>query len=152
MEYVTSGPLTAEQVLEKAIEVIDARYCTGTMFTSSQNTKDYLKHKLGGLEREVFAVLFMDNKHALIEYNEMFIGTIDSAHVYPREIVKQALKVNAAAVVLAHNHPSGLSDPSMADKRITKRIKRSLALIDITVLDHIIIGKEPLSFAETGLL
>lgn len=152
MEYVTSGPLTAEQVLEKAIEVIDARYCTGTMFTSSQNTKNYLKHKLGGLEREVFAVMFMDNRHALIEYNEIFSGTIDSTSVYPREIVKQALKVNAAAVILSHNHPSGLSEASSADKRITERIKKALALIDITVLDHIIIAREPLSFAETGLL
>ncbi|PKG84383.1 hypothetical protein CXF85_08665 [Colwellia sp. 75C3] len=152
MEYVTTGPLTADQVLEKAIEVIDARYCTGAKFTSSQATKDYLKHKLGGLEREVFAVMFMDNQHALIEYNEMFFGTIDAASVYPREIIKQALKVNAAAVILAHNHPSGLSEASIADKQVTERIKKALALIDITVLDHIIIAKEPLSFAETGLL
>lgn len=152
MDYITTGPLTAEQVLEKAIEVIDARYCTGAMFTSSQCTKDYLKHKLGGQEKEVFAVMFMDNQHALIEYNEMFSGTIDSASVYPREIVKQALKVNAAAVILSHNHPSGLSEASIADKQITERIKKALALIDITVLDHIIIAREPLSFAETGLL
>lgn len=152
MKYVTSGPLTAEQVMEKAIEVIDAKYCKGATFTSSQLTKDYLKCKLGGLEREVFAVMFMDSRHALIEYNEMFFGTVDAASVYPREIVKQSLKVNAAAVVLAHNHPSGINEASLADKKITERIKCALALVDITVLDHIIIAKEPLSFAETGLL
>lgn len=152
MEYITTGPLTAEQVLEKAIEVIDARYCAGATFTSSQSTKDYFKHKLGALEREVFAIMFMDNQHALIEYKEMFFGTIDAAAVYPREIIKHALKVNAAAVVLAHNHPSGISEASLADKQITQRIVKALALIDIQVLDHIIIAKEPLSFAETGLL
>jgi DNA repair protein RadC len=152
MKYVTTEPLTAEQVLDKAIELIDARYTVGAKFTCSQTTKDYLKCKLGIYEKEVFAVLFMDSQHGLIEYKEMFFGTINAAAVYPREIVKLALTLNAAAVVLAHNHPSGLSEASLADKQITERIKKALALIDINVLDHIIIAKEPLSFAETGLL
>lgn len=152
MKYVTTKPLTAEQVLEKAIELIDAKYTAGTKFTCSQATKDYLKCKLGAYEKEVFSVMFMNNQHALIEYNEMFFGTIDAAAVYPREIVKLALKLNAAAVVLAHNHPSGLSEASLADKQITERIVNALKLIDIKVLDHIIVTKTPVSFAETGLL
>jgi DNA repair protein RadC len=101
----------------------------------------------------VFCCLFLDCRHRLIEYQEMFVGTIDSCSVYPREVVKAALKVNAAAVILAHNHPSGVAEPSEADQRITARLKSALALLDIRILDHFVIGDNTaVSFAERGLL
>jgi DNA repair protein RadC len=96
--------------------------------------------------------MFLDNQHHLISFEELFFGTIDSASVYPREVVKAALKTNAAAVIFAHNHPSGDATPSQADKRITQRLKDALALVDIRVLDHIVIGDSAVSFAERGLL
>lgn len=106
-----------------------------------------------GYSYEVFACLFLDNQHRVIVLEEMFRGTLDSASVYPREIAKQALHHNAAAVIFAHNHPSGISEPSVADKNITHTLKQALALFDIRVLDHFIIGDgSPFSFAEHGLL
>ncbi|HAS8160916.1 TPA: DNA repair protein RadC, partial [Vibrio vulnificus] len=107
-----------------------------------------LKHH----EREVFAVMFLDNQHRLIAFEELFFGTIDSASVYPREVLKAALKINAAALIFAHNHPSGDATPSQADKQITQRLKEALALVDIRVLDHIVVGDSAISFAERGLL
>lgn len=96
--------------------------------------------------------MFLDNQHRLIAFEELFFGTIDSASVYPREVLKAALKVNAAAIILAHNHPSGDATPSQADKQITQRLKEALALVDIRVLDHIVVGDSAISFAERGLL
>ena len=105
------------------------------------------------LEHEVFAVLFLDTQHRLIEYSELFRGTIDSASVYPREVLKEALRLNAAAVIVSHNHPSGNPEPSAADKSLTKRLREALAMVDVRVLDHIIVGgTETTSFAEQGLL
>lgn len=115
--------------------------------------KDYLRTKLAGLEHEVFAVLFLDSQHGLIEYVEMFRGTLNATAVYPREVVKAALLRNAAAVILSHNHPSGNSEPSQADKLLTQRLKEALALVDVHTLDHIVVGGEATaSFAERGLL
>ncbi|GIA88948.1 DNA repair protein RadC [Vibrio cholerae] len=96
--------------------------------------------------------MFLDNQHRLIAFEELFFGTIDSASVYPREVLKAALKVNAAALIFAHNHPSGDATPSQADKQITQRLKEALALVDIRVLDHIVVGDSAISFAERGLL
>jgi DNA repair protein RadC len=107
---------------------------------------------LGYQEREVFAVLFLDSQHRLIEYQELFFGTIDAAAVYPREVVKAALDHNAAAVIFSHNHPSGVSQPSQADIAITEKLKKALNLIDVRTLDHIIIGEDIFSFAESGYL
>ena len=101
---------------------------------------------------EVFACLFLDNRHRVIAYEELFRGTIDGASVHPREVVKRALHFNTAAVILAHNHPSGIAEPSQADERITQRLKDALALVDIRLLDHMIIGDDVVSFAERGLL
>ncbi len=116
-------------------------------------TRRYLISRLRHHEREVFACLFLDNQHRLIQYEELFYGTIDGANVHPREVVKQVLRHNAAAVILAHNHPSGVSEPSQADRRITDRLRTALALIDVRVLDHMIVGDgEMTSFAERGLL
>ncbi len=122
-------------------------------FSSPTAVKEYLRAKLAGFEHEVFAVLFLDTQDRLIEYAEMFRGTIDSASVNPRELVKEALRLNAAAVIVSHNHPSGNSEPSGADKALTQRLKESLVLVDVRTLDHIIVaGGNITSFAERGLI
>lgn len=144
---------TAEQILEAARQAIERKMQRGTSFTSPAAVKEYLRAKLAGFEHEVFAVLFMDTHHRLIEYAEMFRGTIDGASVYPREVVKEALRHNAAAVIVSHNHPSGNPEPSGADKALTQRLKEALALVDVRVLDHVIVGgSNATSFAEHGLL
>ena len=125
----------------------------GASFSSPAAVKEYLCAKLAGFEHEVFAVLFLDTQHRLIEYAEMFRGTIDSASVYPRELVKEALRLNAAAVIVSHNHPSGNPEPSRADEVLTQRLKEALALVDVRTLDHIIVaGGSTISFAERGLI
>lgn len=122
-------------------------------FTSSDNTKAYIKLQLATLEREVFMVLYLDNQHRLLECETLFMGTINHTEVHPREVVKAVLRYNAAAVILAHNHPSGESEPSQADRHITQQMVKALALVDVRVLDHLIVGcGEPLSFAERGWL
>ena len=109
--------------------------------------------KLGGLEREVFAAVFLDTRHRLIEYAELFQGTIDGAEVHPREVVRQALRCNAAAVLVAHNHPSGTVEPSAADRAVTARLKQALALVDVRLLDHVVVGgTETASMAARGLV
>jgi DNA repair protein RadC len=150
--YVTHEPMTAHQVLEKAAEILANKYVRNDVFSSSQSTKDFVRFKLGNYEREVFAVMLLDNQHKLIEFRELFFGTIDAAAVYPREVVKVVLEMNAAAVIFTHNHPSGVAEPSQADKAITKRLSDALGLIDVRVLDHIVVGEEAVSFAERGLL
>ncbi|WP_349571134.1 RadC family protein [Azotobacter salinestris] len=144
---------TADQILEAARQVIDRKVPRGTLLTSSELARDYLRTKLAGYEHEVFAALFLTQQHRLIEYSELFRGTIDEAKVYPREVVKTALRLNAAAVIFAHNHPSGNPEPSGADRKLTQQLKQSLALVGVRVLDHIIVaGDATLSFAEDGLL
>ncbi|QQB33101.1 DNA repair protein RadC [Achromobacter deleyi] len=144
---------SVEQILEAAREAIDQKMQRGTEFSSPAVVKEYLHAKLAGFEHEVFAVLFLDTQHRLIEYTEMFRGTIDSASVHPREVVKEALRANAAAVILAHNHPSGHPEPSAADRALTRQLKAALELVDVRTLDHIIVaGSATTSFAERGLL
>ena len=150
--YATNYPMTEHQILEKASEIIASKFIKGGEFTNAKATKEYLTFKLAHHDREVFAVMFLNSQHQLIEYKEMFQGTIDSASIYPREVMKVVLEVNASAVIFAHNHPSGVAEPSEADKRITGRLTQSLALIDVRVLDHIVVGKESVSFAERGLI
>ncbi|MHA7685556.1 RadC family protein [Cupriavidus sp. PET2-C1] len=146
-------PASVEQILEAARQVIDQKMRRGTPFTSSMLVKEYLSTKLAGFEHEVFAVLFLDSQHRLIEYVEMFRGTIDSASVHPREVVKEALRFNAAAVIFSHNHPSGNPAPSQPDKLLTQRLTDALALVDVRTLDHIIVaGNATASFAERELL
>ncbi len=149
---------TAKYVTLKAGLELGSRYLEATLeerdtLTNPDQTRDYLKARLRGHQSEVFACLFLDNRHRIIRYDEMFFGTIDGASVHPREVVKRALEYNAAAVILAHNHPSGVGEPSRADEALTRRLKDALALVDIRVLDHIVIGDgEAISFAERGLL
>jgi DNA repair protein RadC len=123
----------------------------GKALTSSQTTRDYLITELRHHTREVFAVLFLDNQHQILKFEALFFGTIDAAAVYPRIVVEKALKHQAAAVILTHNHPSGVAEASIADKQITTRLEQALALIDVRVLDHIIVaGHRCYSFAENG--
>ena len=144
---------TTDQILEAARQAIEHKMQRGASFSSPVAVKEYLRAKLAGFEHEVFAVLFLDTHHCLIEYAEMFRGTIDSASVYPREVVKQALRLNAAAVIVSHNHPSGNPEPSGADKVLTQRLKEALALVDVRTLDHIVVaGGSTTSFAERGLI
>lgn len=150
--YITHEPMTAHQVLEKAAEILAGQFSRYGCFNSPEATKQYLSCKLGTQEREVFAVLLLDTQHRLIAYKEVFYGTIDAASVYPREIVKLVLEYNSSAVIIAHNHPSGISDPSHADKMITRKLIDALALVDVRVLDHIVVGENSVSFAELGLL
>ncbi|MFA0143188.1 DNA repair protein RadC [Vibrio kanaloae] len=138
------------ELLERAAEALAAKYKREGTFTNPTNVKEYLKLKLGAHDREVFAVMFIDNQHQLISFEELFFGTIDAASIYPREVVKAALNHNAAAVVFAHNHPSGIAEPSQADRRITQRLVDALKLVDIRVLDHIVAGEDCVSFAEKG--
>lgn len=131
---------------------LDEQLRRGDALESPAQTMRYLSARLRHQLSEVFAVLFLDNRHQVIAYEELFAGTIDGASVHPREVLKRALAHNAAAVILAHNHPSGVAEPSAADIGITRRPKDALALIDVRVLDHIVIGDEVVSLAERGLL
>jgi len=124
----------------------------GDALCSPDDTRHYLITELQACPHEVFACLFLDNRNRVLTFEKMFYGTIDGASVYPREVVRRAIDNNAAAVIFAHNHPSGVAEPSSADKQITQRLKDALALIDVRVLDHMIIGDEVVSFAERGLL
>ena len=125
----------------------------GDALTSPQHTRDYLSARLRGYRQEVFACLFLDNRHRVLAFEELFFGTVDGASVHPREVVRRCLEHNAAAVILAHNHPSGVAEPSRADEQITQRLKEALGLIDVRVLDHMIIGDgEITSLAERGTI
>lgn len=147
------APASSDVILDAARHVIEGKVQRGEAFTSPEAVKDYLCMKLAGFEHEVFAILMLDNQHRLISYNEMFRGTIDSASVHPREVVKAALAANAGAIIMAHNHPSGHPEPSPTDRQITTRLKEALALIDVRVLDHIVVGGlKTVSFAERGFL
>ena len=142
------------QIIRRALKILESRMTYQTdFFTSPKDTKDYLRLKLGGKEREVFAVLYLSNRNQLISYEELFLGTIDGATVHVREIVKLGLSLNAAAIICAHNHPSGVCEPSHADEMITKRVKDACALMEIRVLDHLIVsGTDAVSLAERGLI
>ena len=139
--------------LELGKRYLESRIRRGDVLSNPAATRDYLKMCLRGHPHEVFACLFLDNRHQVICFEELFSGTIDGASVYPREVVKRALQHNAAALILAHNHPSGVAEPSQADCNITRRLSEALSLVDIRVLDHIVVGDGQLvSFAERGLI
>lgn len=150
------GPAKYSQlqaVLEMAKRHLAEQLPRNTSLTSSDAVRQFLTAQLRHLTYEVFSALFLDSQHRLLRYEELFNGTIDSAQVYPREVVKKVLAYNAAAVIFAHNHPSGLAEPSNADRHITRRLTDALALVDVRVLDHMVVGDgEIVSFAERGLL
>jgi len=141
-----------QAVIEMARRHLKEKLQRGDAFTSPEATAQFVRHKLRSYPYEVFSCLFLDTRHRLIEFEELFRGTIDSASVHSREIVRKAIHHNAAAVILAHNHPSGSPEPSQADQRITRRISDALELIDVRVLDHIVVGDETVSMAARGLI
>lgn len=139
-------------VVEMSRRYLEEKITRGDALSDVNAVRNYLCHQLRGYPYEVFACLFLDNKHRVIEYEEMFRGTIDSASVHPREVLRRSIHHNAAAVIFAHNHPSGVAEPSQADHRITDRLKDALGMVDVRVLDHFIIGDDVISFAERGYL
>lgn len=147
----------AKYVQMKAVVEMSRRYLEekmhrGNVLTDSSAVEDYLKMMLRHSPYEVFCCIFLDNRHRVIAFEELFKGTIDSASVHPREVIRRVIHHNAAAVIFSHNHPSGVAEPSQADLQITDRLKQALSLIDVRVLDHFIIGDEIVSFAQRGLL
>ncbi|MDD2800030.1 MAG: DNA repair protein RadC [Methylococcales bacterium] len=143
-----------QQTIREAFKILERSLRKpGAAMTMPEQVANYMKLNIATREHEVFVVMFLDSQHRLIETQEMFRGTINQASVYPREIVKEALRLNAGACILAHNHPSGIAEPSLADKEITKKIKQALELIEVKVLDHFVIGGlSHTSFAEQGLM
>ena len=140
-------------VMELARRALAQQMRTAAVFDSPQKVKDYLSLQLGSHDHEVFAVLFLDTQHRLLCLEEMFRGTLAQTSVYPREVVRRALAHNAGAVILAHNHPSGLAEPSRADEYLTATLKSALALVDVRVLDHLVVGRgQVVSMAERGLV
>jgi DNA repair protein RadC len=146
-------PATPTEILDAARGILARRVRRGCALGSPRATREYLQLHLAPRDHEIFAILFLDNRHRVIEFVPLFRGTIDGASVHPREVVKEALARNAAAVILAHNHPSGVAEPSAADELITTRLRDALALVDIRILDHFVVtGDTVVSFAERGLL
>jgi DNA repair protein RadC len=144
-------------LLRAALEIgqrhLAGRLARGDVLANPGDARDFVTHRLRHHPREVFACLFLDNRHRVIAFEELFYGTIDGATVHPREVVRRALGHNAAALILAHNHPSGVAEPSRADELLTRRLRDALALVDTRVLDHLVVGDgEVVSFAERGLL
>lgn len=142
----------AHQVLLQAQELIGQQFRSRMALGNPQSVRQFLKIQLGGRAYEVFAAFFLDAHHRLIEYVELFRGTIDAAQVHAREVVKEALARNAAEVILAHNHPSGVATPTKADEYTTRRLQAALDLVGVKVLDHLVVGESIASFAELGLL
>ncbi len=141
-----------QAVVEMSRRHLQEKIQRGNAMNNVADVKNYLQSRLQHYPFEVFSCLFLDNKHRVIEYEELFRGTIDSATIHPREVIRRVLHHNAAAVVLAHNHPSGLAEPSKSDQVITNKLKEALNLIEVRLLDHFIIGDDVVSFAERGLL
>lgn len=152
-ERARYAPADPDQVLTAAQGIVDARMARGASFKDPTFACAFFRDKLGHFEREVFAAVMLDARHRLIDYVELFMGTVDGAEVHPREVAKHALRFNATAVVVAHNHPSGDTEPSAADRAVTARLKQALALLDIRLLDHCIVGgRQTLSMASKGLV
>jgi DNA repair protein RadC len=146
-------PATPAEIISIARLVLDTHIQRHGSFSGPADSKAFVSLRLGHLTHEVFSVVFLDAQHRVIEYREMFRGTLTQTSVYPREVVKEALQLHAAAVILAHNHPSGLPEPSRADELLTSTLKSALALVDVRVLDHLVVGAgQVVSFAERGLL
>ncbi|MBI3221632.1 MAG: DNA repair protein RadC [Nitrosomonadales bacterium] len=142
-----------QAVLEMARRALQERLQRGDALNSPRAVRDYLQLLLAGRQQEIFMALFLDTQHRVIAAEELFHGTLNQTSVYPREVVKRALTLNAAAVILAHNHPSGVAEPSQSDRLLTDALKQSLGLVDVRVLDHFVVATgQVLSFAEQGLL
>lgn len=142
-----------ETLIKLALSLMAQRHRRGRVLTSPDQTRDFLKLKLGDRRNEVFGTIYLDNRHRIVELVEHFQGTIDGAQVHARVVVQQALTCNAAAVILFHNHPSGVAEPSRADEAITRRLRDALSLVDVRILDHFVISADEVtSFSERGLI
>ncbi|HDS9724029.1 TPA: DNA repair protein RadC [Enterobacter bugandensis] len=152
--FASDLPVSAQQTIRDALTLLEHQLREpGVPFLSASTTRDWLRLNLACQEREMFVVLWLDNQHRLIAHDTLFLGTINSITVHPREVIKAGLKHNAAAAALAHNHPSGEAEPSHADRLITARLKQVLELVDIRLLDHLVVGRTDIvSFAERGWL
>ncbi|SFQ85865.1 DNA repair protein RadC [Halopseudomonas formosensis] len=151
--YTAVPNLSELDVLEWAQSILEARFKRSNYLTNPSMVRGYLQAQLATEEREVFAIILLDSQHGVLGFEKLFYGTIDSASVYPREVIKTVLKANAAAVIIAHNHPSGNPEPSRADIALTTRLRDALNTIDVRLLDHLVVGGlEIVSFAERGLI
>ncbi|MEK8045286.1 RadC family protein [Ideonella margarita] len=140
-------------VIEMARRALAQQLERGPVFDSPARVKEFVALRLGGQQREVFGVIYLDSQHRMLEWCELFHGTLTQTSVYPREVVRQAMALNAGAVILAHNHPSGLAEPSRADEHLTQALKGALAMVDVRVLDHLVVGAGcVVSLAERGLM
>ena len=148
-QYITA---TTPEIIKEGRSRTRSTLKRGSEFIGgSQEAKEAIASKISSYQHEVFGCLFLDTKNCILEWKEMFQGTIDSTTVYPREVVKESLRLNAAKVILAHNHPSGNTDPSPQDIELTKKLKEILKIIDVKILDHIIVGDNLTSFADSGI-
>lgn len=146
-------PADHHLVVQQALRALEADTAVREVFPTPDSVRNMLRLRMGHLERETFTVLFLDSHNRLIAIEDLFTGTLNATSVYPREVVKAALQHNAAAVILAHNHPSGIATPSRADEALTQTLKAALQLVDVRCLDHLIVCKDTsLSFAEKGLI
>ncbi|CAM4358089.1 MULTISPECIES: RadC family protein [Lelliottia] len=152
--FAAELPASAQHTIREALTLLKRQLREpGASFTSSHAVRDWLRLQLASLEREEFTALFLDNQHRLIAHETLFTGTINHTQVHPREVVKAGLKHNCAAVIVAHCHPSGVAEPSNADRQVTTRIQQALGLVDIRLLDHLVVGgMEIVSFSERGWL
>ncbi|MCK7319923.1 DNA repair protein RadC [Enterobacter cloacae] len=152
--FAAGLPPSAQQTIRKALTLLACQLREpGASFTSSHAVRDWLRLHLAALEREALSVMWLDNQHRLLAHDTLFLGTINTITVHPREVIKAGLKNNAAAAILAHNHPSGEAEPSHADRLITGRLKQTLELVDIRLLDHLVVGgMDIVSFSERGWL
>jgi DNA repair protein RadC len=149
----TFVPASSEQIIESALSILDEKVMRNGLISVPADAGAFFSLRLGQLEHEVFAAIFLDAQSRIIEYSEMFRGTLTQTSVYPREVIKAALRCNCASIIFAHNHPSGVPEPSRADELLTQTLKSALALVDVRVLDHIVVaGGASLSFAQRGLL
>jgi DNA repair protein RadC len=152
IKRLLSETYSENDILASAANILEEKFTQTPTFSSAADTKSFLQFKMAALEHETFCIMHLNSQHHLIEFEELFRGTINAAAVYPREVVKSVLAHNASAVILVHNHPSGIPEPSESDKTLTRSLKAALALIDVPVLDHVVVGKDCVSFAERGLL
>ena len=154
-KFIPELKFTSHEVatIREAVGILESRLTSTEAFTSPTEVKQYCRLKVGHKKDEFFCCLFLDNQHRLIAFERLFRGTIDGAAVHPRVVVRRALELNSAAVIFTHNHPSGVTEPSSADIKITKRLKDALGFIDVRVLDHIVVGTaDATSMAESGLI
>lgn len=153
LHHESLSDLEKQSVVQLALKILRARHQRGRRLSSPAETRQYLQLVFESYRNEVFGAIFLDNRHRVLGFEELFFGTIDGASVHPRVVVQRALDLNAAAIIFAHNHPSGVAEPSQADKTITRRLVEALTLVDIRVIDHFVVGHEDtVSFTERGLL